>query len=200
MKNFNEIAENNSAQTAQTSANVVANANGNENVKGKGKGKDGNDKTKRKPIDPMWRVLAKARKTFDVQLEKTNKVKLKCIENFMGGQVQDTDKFWGDYFEQVAKLLDSRRYVVECTKLGYDAVNIAEHIVFLGSTELNKVLKNGVVNTLKNDVRLYVDRLTPSEYTDKLRKTMYEFSGVQEKVTTSPSEGATAKFETKEGE
>lgn len=133
-----------------------------------------NGAKKRKPIAPMWRILGKARTVFEAQLSRSNEVKLKCIDKFMNAEVHDSDKFWIDYFEQVSMLLDSRRYLAECKQLSCDAANLAEHIVFLGSAAINKVLKNGVFNTLGNDTVLYNERLSPVE--DRI-------NGYREKVT-----------------
>ena len=132
-------------------------------------------KKKRRTIPPMWRILGKARKIFDAQLSRNNDVKLECINRFMNAETQDAEKFWGDYFEQVAKLLDSRRYVLECQRLNCDPTNLAEHIVFLGSSSINKVLKDGIYNTLGNDIRLYTDRLTPAKETDIYRNEVTAF-------------------------
>ena len=56
---------------------------------------------------PIWSVIAQARPVFNVQLEKSNSVKLKCIEKFMHAAYADSDKFWSDFMEQVNMLLDT---------------------------------------------------------------------------------------------
>lgn len=109
------------------------------------------------------RVLGRAKKTFDAQLEKNNDTKLKCINAYLSAEMNDTSKFWGEFMEQVEKLLDSRKYLRECQRLDYDASNVAEHIVFLGSATLNKVLKYGVQNVLGNDLMLYSERFSPKD-------------------------------------
>lgn len=129
---------------------------------------NGNDKgtptpKKRRHVAPMWRILGKARKVFDAQLLKTNEVKRTCIATFMNAEVQDSAKFWGDFIEQVEKLMDSRKYLRDCKVLGYEPENVAEHIVFLGSATINKVLKNGLKETLGNDLHLYKDRFSPKD-------------------------------------
>ena len=118
---------------------------------------------KRQAIPAMWRVLRRAKKTFDAQLEKSNPNKLKCIDMYLASEMNDTAKFWGEFMEQVEKLLDSRKYVRECQFLSYKPENVAEHIVFLGSATLNKVLKSGVQNALGNDLMLYIDKFSPKE-------------------------------------
>ena len=116
---------------------------------------------KHRTILLIWMVLSKARGVFNAQLSRSNDIKLECITRFMDAKTLDADKFWADYFEQVAKLLDSRRYLMECNSLNCDPANLAEHIVFLGSAAINKVLKNGIYNTLGNDIHLYKERLSP---------------------------------------
>lgn len=118
---------------------------------------------RRSTTPPMWRVASQARPVFEVQLEKDNKIKLKCIEKFMNAAYPDANKFWSDFMEQVNTLLDSRRYCRECESLGFRPECVAEHIVFLGSATMKKVLKDGVYRTLGADVQLYGERFSPKE-------------------------------------
>lgn len=112
---------------------------------------------------PVWNVIAQARPVFNVQLEKSNAVKLKCIEKFMHATYADADKFWSDFMEQVNILLDSRRFWRECENMGCRPEYVAEHVVFLGSAMIKKVLKEGVARILGSDVQLYKERFTPEE-------------------------------------
>lgn len=112
---------------------------------------------------PVWNVIAQARPVFNVQLEKSNAVKLKCIEKFMHATYADADKFWSDFMEQVNILLDSRRFWRECESMGCRPEYVAEHVVFLGSAMIKKVLKEGVARILGSDVQLYKERFTPEE-------------------------------------
>lgn len=122
--------------------------------------------SRRRSQPTIWKVLTQARRIFDAQLEKDNRVKLKCIENFMPTYQHDSSRFWSEYMEQVGKLLNSRHYTNEAAQLGCDAFYLAEHIVFLGSTMINKVLKNGIRKTIGNDYQLYKERLSPAEVTE----------------------------------
>lgn len=92
--------------------------------------------------------MTQARPVFDVQLKKDNEIKLACINKFMNAAYSDANKFWADFMEQVNILLDSRRYCRECKILGLKPEYVAEHIVFLGSATMKKVLKDGVSRTL----------------------------------------------------
>lgn len=58
---------------------------------------------------------------------------------FMPALYPNPDQFWIEFMEQVNILLDSRRFCRECTALGYQPENVAEHVVFLGSTPMRKV-------------------------------------------------------------
>ena len=112
---------------------------------------------------PIWNVIAQARPVFNVQLEKSNAVKLKRIEKFMHATYADADKFWSDFMEQVNVLLDSRRFWRECESMGCRPEYVAEHVVFLGSAMIKKVLKDGVARILGSDVQLYKERFSPEE-------------------------------------
>ena len=102
-------------------------------------------------------------------------MKLKCIENYMAAETNDAPKFWGDFIKQVERLLDSRKYVRECQSLGYKPENVAEHIVFLGSATVNKVLTNGVSNAIGSHLKLYRDRFTSKEDVDFYREDIIAF-------------------------
>ena len=118
---------------------------------------------RRSTTPPMWRVMTQARPVFDVQLKKDNEIKLACIDKFMNAAYSDANKFWADFMEQVNILLDSRRYCRECKILGLKPEYVAEHIVFLGSATMKKVLKYGVSRTLGADVQLYWKRFSPED-------------------------------------
>ena len=118
---------------------------------------------RRSTTPPMWRVMTQARPVFDVQLKKDNEIKLACIDKFMNAAYSDANKFWADFMEQVNILLDSRRYCRECELLGLKPEYVAEHIVFLGSATMKKVLKDGVSRTLGADVQLYGKRFSPED-------------------------------------
>ena len=75
----------------------------------------------------------------------------------------DSDKFWSDFMEQVNTLLDSRRFWRDCEGMGCKPEYVAEHVVFLGSAMIKKVLKEGVARTLGSDIQLYKDRISPKE-------------------------------------
>lgn len=119
--------------------------------------------TKRPEIPALWKVMGKARPVYEVQINKTNEVKASCIQRFMPTLYPDPSQFWIEFMEQVNILLDSRRFCRECKALGYQPENVAEHVVFLGSAPMRKVLREGVQNTLGALIQFYKERFSPVE-------------------------------------
>ena len=118
--------------------------------------------SKRHEIPALWKVLGKARPVFTVQINKSNEVKASCIQRFMPALYADEEQFWIEFMEQVNILLDSRRFCRECKALGYKAENVAEHVVFLGSAPMRKVLREGVQNSLGASIQFYKERFSPT--------------------------------------
>ena len=124
---------------------------------------------KRKPVPEIWTVLRKARKIFDAQLVKSNETKLLCINNQVNGAFLDVPKFWGDYLTQTERLLNNLKYLKECKRLKVSAKNLSEHIVFLGSATINKVLNDGVESTLGKDLTFYSGEILTPEIREIFR-------------------------------
>lgn len=118
---------------------------------------------RKRAVPALWRVLTKARKVFEVQINKTNPVKLQCLERFMPSYYADQDQFWVDFMKQVGILMDSRRFYNECKSKGYNPQNVAEHIVFSGSKTIKKVLLEGVGNVLGSSIQFYQDTFVPKD-------------------------------------
>lgn len=87
--------------------------------------------------------------------------------------------------EQVNILLDCRRFCRECKALDYQPDNVAEHVVFLGSAPMRKVLREGVQNTLGVSIQFYKDRFTPVE-ADNYRK------GIEAQIAAEPAKDEAA--------
>ena len=83
--------------------------------------------------------------------------------------------------EQVNILLDSRRFCRECMTLGYQPENVAEHVVFLGSAPMRKVLREGVQNTLGALIQFYKERFSPVEADN------YREGAVEPQVAAKPA-------------
>lgn len=125
------------------------------------KSSEGSNK-KRPAIKLIWRILGKAKHTFNAQIEKTNEVKLACLKKFAGGTCYDLQKFHGTYMEQVERMTDSKRYCKDAEAAGCDPTILATHIVFLGSATVNRVLKLGLQNTeVARDIDLYREAFLP---------------------------------------
>lgn len=118
---------------------------------------------KRPEIPALWKVVGKSRPVFEVQINKSNEVKASCIQRFMPALYPNPAQFWIEYMEQVAILLDSRRFCRDCEALGYQPESVAEHVVFLGSAPMRKVLREGLQNTLGASIQFYKERFSPAE-------------------------------------
>lgn len=141
--------------------------------------------SKRHEIPALWKVLGKARPVFTVQISKTNEVKASCIQRFMPALYADENLFWIEFMEQVNILLDSRRFCRECKALGYQPENVAEHVVFLGSAPMRKVLREGVQNTLGASIQFYKERFSPVE-ADNYRE------GIEGQIAVRPAKDEAA--------
>lgn len=141
--------------------------------------------SKRHEIPALWKVLGKARPVFTVQISKTNEVKASCIQRFMPALYADENLFWIEFMKQVNILLDSRRFCRECKALGYQPENVAEHVVFLGSAPMRKVLREGVQNTLGASIQFYKERFSPVE-ADNYRE------GIEGQIAARPAKDEAA--------
>jgi len=113
--------------------------------------------------------LKKARKVFDVQLNKSHEAKWECVENQIGTSFHDKERFCSEYLKHADRMLDSISFRKECSSLGVNAECVAEHIVFRGSAEINRVLNQGVRNTIGNDVKLYDKMFLDHNYAGAFR-------------------------------
>ena len=127
-------------------------------------------KVTRKPTPKIWVVLNKARKTFNAQLNKSNEVKLQCVKKYSTSEYEDQQKFYNDFMEQVEKLTDSKKFCEAAEAHEMDSNILATHIVFLGSSTMNKVLKEGLDNSpVAGDLNLYQEAFmpkTPQEFAE----------------------------------
>lgn len=118
-------------------------------------------KRAKRSVSPFWATINRSRKIFDIQLDKTNELKLRCLANQLGRE-NDPAKFYNDYMEQVNYLLDSNRFVQQCTGADVNPTTLATHIVFLGSGTLHRVRENGIINSeVYGDINLYKDSFLP---------------------------------------
>ena len=127
-------------------------------------------KVTRKPTPKIWAVLSKARKSFDAQLNKSNEVKLQCVKKYSTSEYEDQQKFYNDFMKYVELLTDSKKFCEAAEANEVDSNILATHIVFLGSSTMNKVLKEGLDNSpVAGDLNLYQEAFmpkTPQEFAE----------------------------------
>lgn len=116
-------------------------------------------KAKRKQTPLFWQLLRKAKNTFEKQLDKDNKIKLRCVERVIGADAPDIEKFWLTYKDQVDALLDSKRFEKQCRNKGLIPEIVAEHIVYQGNGTVKRVRTEGI-DCLGNEVCLYKEPFT----------------------------------------
>lgn len=111
----------------------------------------------------LWPTISKARRTFEKQLHKSDNIKEECLSNLIPSVASDVEHFWSEYMDQANVLLDSKRFEKECKDLNVDPTILATHIVFLGSGTMNRVLRNGIVNTIGSKYRDFSGKFVPDE-------------------------------------
>ena len=151
LKNSNN--EGNLTETAAKAANSVETAKSAESAR----------QQRSRKASVLWPTVSKARRTFEKQLHKSNDLKRECLEKLIPSVASDVEHFWSEYMDQANVLLDSKRFEKECSDLSVDPTILATHIVFLGSGTINKVLRNGIVNTIGSKYRDFNEMFVPKE-------------------------------------
>lgn len=107
--------------------------------------------------------LTKARNKFNAQFNKTNEVKGEIL---MASFIDSCDptKLMLEFIKSAERLTDSYSFNSEADSLNIEPFTLASHIAFLGTGMVNRVLKNGVVNTLGNNWILYKETFLPEEF------------------------------------
>lgn len=157
MKNLSENVDNKSTQAAQ--ANQTS-ASGNESTANNGTEKKS---TKKRKLVPLWAVVNPAHRAFENQLHKSNELKRECLEKALA-KVNDREDILCDYLTQIEKLTDSKRYEQQCEAAGLDPFILATHIVFLGSSAVNKVREKGIAGVdekLRKKFPMYTEEFLP---------------------------------------
>jgi len=123
-------------------------------------------KKAKRTVNQFWVEVNRARKVFNIQLDKSNELKYRCLKNQIGRE-RDPQKFFNDFQEQVDWLMDSSRYNQQCHDRQLDPKTVATHIVFLGSATLHKVREKGIYDpSVSGDLDLYKDSFMPSNAQD----------------------------------
>ena len=105
-------------------------------------------------VEPIYRVMAKARNQYNKQVRQDTETKILCIKNNIKDFYKDGARFWADLNKEVEDLLDSKRFNEYCEKCGRNAQDVAQHLVFEGKAAKNRVLKGEFTKDLKN-IRLF---------------------------------------------
>ena len=139
---------------AQASVNNMSNSN-EQSVK--------TGKRAKRTVNPFWVTINRSRKVFDMQLDKSNEVKLRCLGHQLGRE-RDPQKFYLEFMEQVDWLLDSRRFTEQCKAREIEPRTLATHVVFLGSATMHKVRENGIYDrSISGDLELYKESFLPDD-------------------------------------
>ena len=126
-------------QAQQGAANANSNNGSNENAEEKPK--------RRYKVQPVYKVLGKARRLFYNQVDKDADKKAKCIETALSSfdnLYPDALRFELDFRAERERLTDSKKFCDACEDLRLKPANVADHIVFEGKAVLEKVLKEGI--------------------------------------------------------
>ena len=93
------------------------------------------------------KVLARARKIYGNQLDKTPEMKARAIRKALAevGDPTITElNFLAKYVERMAMLLDSKNFWRECEKHQLDAYTLGTNLAFYGVRKCQKVIRNGL--------------------------------------------------------
>lgn len=126
-------------------------------------------KKAKRTVNPFWVKINRARKIFNLQLDKSNNCKLRCLKNEICRE-SDPQKFYNEFIYHVDWLLDSTKFNDQCKSAEIDPWVLATHVVFLGSASLHKVRENGIYDrTIGGDLGLYKEPFLPDNAQDFAR-------------------------------
>lgn len=148
----NRVADVEATQQVTTVAN-----NETTTPQGKGKGQSNVSDKPRRVTAPVWKVLKAGSKKFDAQLAKTQTTETKrdCINDCVSKHYQDPLVFWMDFRTHADRLVDSKKFTKCCEGKGLDVQSVAEHVTFLGSAKINRVLRYGVEAVFGERIMMY---------------------------------------------
>ena len=121
-------------------------------------------KKPRRPYSKFWGAVGKANRHFRIQLNKSNSSKRECFRRAAMEITDDLQKFYYDYMREVDRLTDSQRYCKAAEAAGCNPTILATHIVYLGSAQVNRVLKMGLDQSgILQHVDLYKETFLPAD-------------------------------------
>ena len=125
----------------------------------------------------FWSLVRKAKRDFvlcPTEL-KSNDAKFMCLRKYFS-QVPDVQKVFADFMSEskkVAEMLEDKLSVVKaCADCGTDVKILATHVVFLGKTAIQKVVKYGVgeQSPIFGHLELYKEPFLPDNIQDFVNK------------------------------
>ena len=139
--NMIQTLRNQKAQN-QGADSTHSNEGGNSNSKPRG------EKPKRTyRMQPVYKVLGKAKRLFLKQVSKDIKAKAACMQTALDSYdnlYPDKLRFELDFRAERERLTDSNRFCRSCEQLGLNPIYVADNVLFEGKTVLGKVLKDGL--------------------------------------------------------
>ena len=97
--------------------------------------------------NPLSVVLRKAKALFNRQLVQSGETKAKCLNLAVSRSADiypDALRFWSDFKAERDRLIDSAKFNEACHRLGLEPVYVADHVLFEGKANIDKVLKEGL--------------------------------------------------------
>ena len=153
---LNMILAYRNSQAQKGAENAISNNSANQAIEQPKQGAE--EKPRRKyQMQPVYRVIKKARRWFLKQLKKDTQAKVDCLKAALADSVEiypDALRFDVDYRTERERLTDSKRFCDTCKALGLVPAYVADHIVFEGKGTLEKVLKDGL-QVLGDNVKMF---------------------------------------------
>ena len=98
-------------------------------------------------MQPLYKVLRKAKRLYNNQVNKSVESKIECIKTALGSYdnlYPDALRFELDFRQERERLVDSNRFRDACKNVRLVHNDVADHVVFEGKGVVEKVLKEGL--------------------------------------------------------
>lgn len=133
----------------------------------------GTPKTNAKKVNTDTRIIASARKGFDLVPDgmKSNALKLAFLRK-AASSIPDMQKFHGRFMSEAEsvkeRIADSVSIVKACESEGIDLFTLATHILFMGKTKVQQVFKYslGERSPLRGQLSLFKEAFMPTDAQD----------------------------------
>ena len=120
---------------------------------------------RRTPSAPLWRCLAKARRSFNSlpsPLQNTDN-KYLCLQEAAHGIYSDIIRVDYDVANEARKLTNLIDFGEYCNELRLNPKNVAQHVVFEGKTVMRRVMEYGVSATLGTKIQMFNEPLVSTK-------------------------------------